>query len=295
MPATELAPLFIGDVRIDRVVDLPRFELGLRFLFPGADPAVLEGERGWLEPGFMAGEALLLSVHSLVLRVAGRVVLVDTCVGEGKHRPRQPPWDNRAATGYLDRLAAVGLRAEEVDVVFCTHLHADHVGWNTVLRDGRWVPTFPRARYLAGRDELAHWEAAVARNPGLNHGSFGDSVLPVVEAGQVDEVEGGQAILDGVTVRALPGHTPGQVGIDLVRGEARAILCGDAIHHPVQLVRPEWSSAFCSNPGQAHGTRMALLEEAAERGSWLVPAHFRGVTGMRVRRAGGAFRPLESV
>jgi glyoxylase-like metal-dependent hydrolase (beta-lactamase superfamily II) len=285
----------IGDARLDRVADLPRFELGLTTLFPGAAPSVLEGDRSWLEPQFMSGDVLALSVHSVVLRVDGRVILIDTCVGEHKPRPRQRPWNERSDTGYLAGLAALGLGVEDIDIVFCTHLHADHVGWNTRLLDGRWVPTFPRARYLMGRAELAAWQQAAAANPQVNHGSFADSVLPAIAAGQVDRVDAGHELLDGVVVCPLPGHSPGQVGLRLHRCGERALFCGDAIHHPVQLVRPDWSSAFCSDPALARQTRGAMLGEVADQGAWLIPAHFMGLTGMRIRRAGARFMPLDVV
>ena len=208
------ASIRIGDAQLDRVVDLDRFELKLRWLFPDADPALLEADRHWLEPNFMHGEIVALSIHSLVLRVGGRVVLIDTCVGEHKPRPRHPSWHERAATTYAERLAAVGLRAEDIDVVFCTHLHADHIGWNTQLLNGRWVPTFPNARYLMGRTELAYWKAELRNRPAedVNHGSYADSILPVIERGKADLVDTDHEILDGLVVCALPGHTPGKWG-----------------------------------------------------------------------------------
>jgi glyoxylase-like metal-dependent hydrolase (beta-lactamase superfamily II) len=243
----------------------------------------------------MQGEIVHLSIHSLVLRVAGRVVLIDTCVGEDKPRPRRAPWNERAATSYLARLAAVGLRAEDVDVVFCTHLHADHVGWNTRLLNGRWVPTFPNARYLMGRAELAHWQAELRAQPAaeVNHGSYADSVLPVIEAGRADLVDTEHELLDGLVDRALPGHTPGQVGLSLRRGDAFGLFVGDAIHHPVQLVQPDWSSSLCTDQQRARETRRKFLAEAAECRAWLVPAHFSGATGVQIRARGNGFVPLE--
>ncbi|HVV92970.1 MAG TPA: MBL fold metallo-hydrolase [Hyphomicrobiales bacterium] len=291
-----VAPLRIGDTEIERVVDLDRFELQLRWLFPNADPAALEADRHWLEPAFMQGETVGLSIHSTILRIDGRIVLIDTCVGEHKPRPRHAAWNERPATPYLARLAAVGLRPEDVDVVLCTHLHADHVGWNTRLVNGRWVPTFPKARYLIGRAELAHWQERLRRQPEgeVNHGSYADSVLPVIDAGMVDLVESDHEIANGLVVRALPGHTPGQVGLSLRRGDAGGLFVGDAIHHPVQLVRPDWSSSLCADPDQARITRQGFLAEAAERGAWLLPAHFIGVTGMRIRRRGDGYAPVEA-
>ncbi len=284
--------LAIGGVTVQRVIDLDPFALPLGFLFPKAEAAALEADRALLvgHVDLDAGAALL-AVQSHVLRVGGRTILVDTCVGEMKPRPRRAEWDRRKGSGYLERLAAAGCRPEDVDIVLCTHLHADHVGWNTQLVDGRWVPTFPKARYLMGRAELAHWQGEIARDPSASHGAYLDSVLPVVEAGQATTVEPGEAIADGATILPLPGHTPGQVGLDVDTGAGtRLVVCGDAIHSPAQVLRPEWSSAFCCDGGEAEATRRGLLERASGEDVVLLPAHLRAA-GMRVGRRGGGFRP----
>ncbi|HTP83283.1 MAG TPA: MBL fold metallo-hydrolase [Alphaproteobacteria bacterium] len=285
--------LVLGQARVDRLVDLPRFEMKLASLFPDATLEALEGERGWLEPRFLNGDIVHLAIQTMVLRLEGKVILVDTCVGEHKPRPRHPAWDRRKATSYLTRLAGLGLHPEDVDYVLCTHLHADHIGWNTQWSGGRWVPTFPRARYLVGRSELAHWEDR-RRGQGaeqVNHGSYEDSVLPVMAAGLLDRVDADDSPLPGLKLRALPGHTPGQVGLEYRRSGTRALFIGDAMHHPVQLVRPEWSSGLCTDPDLARATRRSFLEEAAEERMWLIPAHFIEMTGVQVKRAGNGFRP----
>ena len=290
---TPAAPLNVGDARLDRVVDIPRFELPLAWLFPDADPAALAEHRHWLEPEFMQGEVLALSIHSVVVRVAGRVILVDTCVGEHKPRPQRPAWNTRETSAYLSGLDAIGLAPEAVDIVFCTHLHADHVGWNTMLRNGRWVPTFPNARYLIGRTELAHWQQRLESEAPdkVNHGSYADSVLPIIEAKRADLVDGGHELLDGLTVQPLPGHTPGQVGLSLRRQGQGCLIVGDALHHPVQLVRPEWSSGLCADPDQARVTRQRFLNQVADGNEWLVAMHFMDMIGMQIRRTGRGFLP----
>ena len=285
-----------GEAEILTVVDDGRFALPFDFIFPDGNLAALAGERASLAPDHVDFEArtVLLGMQSHVVRVGGLIVLVDTCVGEHKPRPRRPEWDRRAASGYLANLAAHGLSPDDVDVVLCTHLHVDHVGWNTRLENGRWVPTFPRARYLMGRAELDHWTAVRAAAPeadAVNHGSFDDSVLPVVEAGRADLVEAGHAVGPGLTLLPLPGHSPGQLGLRLQTGERAAVFCGDAIHSPVQVFQPRWSSAFCDDPELARTTRLGLLEEAAENGTMLVPNHLRGATGMHVHRRGAGFAP----
>lgn len=283
----------IGDAVVDVIIDIDRFALPMAFL-PDCDPAALLPHRDLLEPDHVdfAGGTFLLGVQALLLRVAGLTVLVDTCVGENKSRPNHPAWHERSASGFLERLAAAGVAPEAVDVVFCTHLHADHVGWNTRLLDGRWVPTFPHARYLVGRRELAQWMERAQQDPGVNHGSHADSLLPVLEAGLVETVEDGHELAPGVTLVPLPGHTTGQMGLRLERNGARAIFCGDAIHSPAQVLRPEWSSRVCTDPQAAAATRRDLLECAADEGVLLVPAHFRNCGCARVLRKGEGFLPV---
>ncbi|RAH97758.1 MBL fold metallo-hydrolase [Acuticoccus sediminis] len=275
---------------LTRIVDLDPFPLPASMLFPGRDLAELAPYRDVLAPDHVdfEAEAILLGVQSWLVRSAGLTVLVDTCVGEHKARPARADWHQRSATQYLANLAAAGVAPEEVDVVLCTHLHADHVGWNTRLVDGRWVPTFPNARYLIGRTELAHWAAVNGSNPA---GAYADSVLPVVEAGLVDAVEDGYEIASGLTLMPHPGHTPGQVGLRFAGPHGPTVICGDAIHSPLQVYRPEWSSGFCVDPGLAIASRVALLEDAADRGTCLLPAHLRRWTGMRIRAEGDAFVP----
>lgn len=287
--------LTLGAATVERVVDLDRFALKLGFLFPGAELDAIRDAADWLAPhhvDFAAGEALL-GVQSHLVRVAGLTVLVDTCVGEHKPRPRRADWHERAATGYLARLAAAGVRAEDVDLVLCTHLHADHVGWNTRAENGRWIPTFPNARYLAARRELDHWAAAEAAAPGVpNHGSWADSVAPLIEAGRMEAVDDGASLGAGLSLIPLPGHSPGQIGLSLSHAKGRALLCGDAIHSPVQLRRPDWCSAFCHDPAGAVATRLALLEDAHGDGALILPGHLRGAMALRAEPAGEAgWRP----
>jgi glyoxylase-like metal-dependent hydrolase (beta-lactamase superfamily II) len=282
----------VGEAVVDAVTDFEKFDLPLDRFLPEADPTVLAEQRALLEPVHidLARGLVHLAVRTFVVRVGGRTVLVDTCVGEHKERPARPDWHRRDASGFLARLAAAGVAPEQVDVVFCTHLHADHVGWNTRLLDGRWVPTFPNARYLVGRTEMAHWQAELAKGP-ANHGAFEDSVLPVVAAGQVDLVDDGHEPAAGMVLCPLPGHTPGQMGLSLGHGAESALFCGDAVHSPVQVLHPGLSTAFCTDRAAAASTRAALLAGLAESGGWLAPAHFRSSGRARIRAAGAGFFP----
>ena len=283
----------IGDVTVTEIRDLPRFEIPLTTLFPGSDPERLAPDMAWLSPDFVDGGLVRLVIRSWLLQLNGRTILIDACVGDHKERPARPEWHRRSDGTWLSALAACGLAPQDIDIVFCTHLHADHVGWNTRLEDGRWVPTFPNARYITSRTEFEFWQNEVARQDGpVGHGSFEDSVLPVMEAGRMDLVDDGWQLTDGLVLRPSPGHTPGHMSLDLARGGGRGVFCGDAIHSPVQILVPEWSSAFCSDPARARATRLSLLEDLAGTDTLLVPMHFGGAGRCRVGHDGRAFTPL---
>jgi glyoxylase-like metal-dependent hydrolase (beta-lactamase superfamily II) len=285
----------IGEIVVDVVVDDDDFELPLREFLPGLDLPALSEHRGLLEPDFvdLARNILKCAIQTFVLRVDGRTVLVDTCIGEHKDRPEIPAWSERSGSGFLDRLRRAGVDPASVDIVFCTHLHIDHVGWNTQRIDGRWTPTFANARYLVGRAEFADWLARrdAGTAPAMHLRSLQDSVLPVVEAGLVDLVDGGHELARGLVLAPLPGHTVGQMGLRIDRPDDRAIFCGDAVHSPAQIFQPGVSTSSCDDPGRAAETRQILLEEAAATGRLVVPAHFRGRRRVHVREAGTVFAP----
>jgi glyoxylase-like metal-dependent hydrolase (beta-lactamase superfamily II) len=286
--------LKVGSATIETVVDVDPFALSMDLLFPGHAIADLEPHAAVLAPYHVDFETgnILLAIQSHLVRINGRNILIDTCVGEHKPRPRRPDWDQRTHTDYLQRLAAHGLRPEDIDIVLCTHLHADHVGWNTRLLDGRWVPTFPNARYLIGRREFDHWFETERREPAQhNHGSFADSVSPVADAGLIDLVDDGFELFQGATLKPLPGHTPGQIGLCLCHGTEKAFMCADAVHSIVQVFQPDWTTRFCTDVSAAVATRISLFEEAMETGTIIVPAHLRHFSGLRIRRAGRQFEP----
>jgi glyoxylase-like metal-dependent hydrolase (beta-lactamase superfamily II) len=286
-----------GKCTIHRIVDLDPFALKLGFLFPSGSLEALADGRDMLTDMHVdwANGAVLLAVQSHLLRIGGKTILIDACVGEHKQRPARPEWHQRIGTRYLDKLAACGCTPEDVDIVMCTHLHADHVGWNTRLENGDWIPTFPNARYLMSQREVDQRAAEAAAKPEANHGSYQDSVLPVLERGMAGFVEAGDEIVDGGTILSLPGHAPGQIGLELRDDtDGTTVFCGDAIHSPVQVFRPEWSSAFCHDKAQAETTRRALLERAVAENLLLIPAHLRGDT-MRVRSEKTGFTPVVGV
>lgn len=289
-----MIPQTLGDMTVSRIVEYegPIFPPG--FLFPDADAETLRANADWLQPAFIdpASANLIMSFHSFVVRTPRHTILVDTCLGNQKHRPQRDFWHMRDGP-YLADLAAMGIAPEDVDFVMCTHLHVDHVGWNTRLIDGRWVPTFPNARYLFGRRELEHWQSVAAAEPveSVNHGSYQDSVLPVVEAGQAVLVDDGHTLDDGIWVEDAPGHTPGNAMIRLKSGDGNAVLTGDTIQHPLQLARPDWSSAFCDDPAQSRESRTRLIEGAADTDTLVLTGHFPNpVAGRIVSAAGEGFR-----
>lgn len=287
--------LRLGDATVQKIADIDPFVLPLDLLLPGIDLAGLGDDIAWLTGDHidLAARTILLGLHSFVVQSGALTILIDTCVGEHKDRPARADWHRRSGAPYLPALAAAGLGPDDIDIVLCTHLHADHVGWNTRLRDGRWVPTFPNARYMIGRTELRHWQDAERARPGAaNHGAYADSVLPVIEAGLCEEVDDGFELASGMTIVPLAGHSPGQVGLELAFApDRRALFCGDAFHSPLQVLRPDWSSRFCFDGDAAAKLRFDLCARSADEGLLLLPAHLRGSHAMRAVRTANGFRP----
>jgi glyoxylase-like metal-dependent hydrolase (beta-lactamase superfamily II) len=225
-------------------------------------------------------------VHSFVVETGDLTLLVDTGIGNDKPRDGGPPF-HMLQTGFLEDLAAAGFKPEAVDLVLCTHLHVDHVGWNTRLLDGRWVPTFPRARYLVVREEWTHWAAQADEGART---IMADSVRPVLEAGLVDLVAPDHRISPELSLWPTPGHTPGHVSLHLSAGGREAVITGDLMHHPIQCAEPDWASRFCTDPEAARRTRRAFLARCAEQDLLVLGTHFHAETAGRVVRHGEAWR-----
>lgn len=279
----------VGAVEISRVPEFQAPMFAPDFLYPSLPPELLAQHRSWLEPVHLdpASGRLVISVHAFVLRTARATILVDACAGNDKNRPGRPFFhmQNRP---WLARLAAAGFQPEDIDFVLCTHLHGDHVGWNTRLVGGRWVPTFPRARYLIAAVEWDHWRDETRRNAGDTH--YEDSVLPVVESGQAEFVALDFAFDDEVWIEPTPGHTPGHIAVRVRSQGAEAVLTGDLMHTALQCAAPEISSRFCVDPLLSTRSRRALLERCADRPVLVMPTHFPSPSAGMVKSEGGALR-----
>ncbi|MBI5615463.1 MAG: MBL fold metallo-hydrolase [Gammaproteobacteria bacterium] len=265
-----------------------------REFFPDLTESVLQEHAAWLAPFFdIPGFRMPCVFQSFVIRYGTLDVLVDTCIGNHKERP-DFLLAHRLDTPYLARLHAAGLRPEDIDIVLCTHLHVDHVGWNTRLDNGRWVPTFPNARYVFSREEYARYapENLVPGAPPPFFDVYQDSVLPIVESGQASMVSGEHALNEIMTVVPTPGHTPGHIGLRVQHDGRSAFFLGDAIHSPIQIAVPDLNSSFCEDQALARASRHRLLSEAADRGSLLVPGHFVAPHVGHVARDGAAYRFL---
>jgi glyoxylase-like metal-dependent hydrolase (beta-lactamase superfamily II) len=284
----------IGAARITRIEESyePNFEA--RTFFPDWRDELVAEHLHWMVPDHFepATGWIKLSVHSWLIEIGGRTILIDTCIGNHKPRPARPKW-HQLNTPYLDRLKAAGVRPEQIDMVMCTHLHVDHVGWNTRLDNGRWVPTFPNARYVFSKTDYDHFRAIDSdpKTGPASHGSFRDSVLPVVEAGLAQMVDGAQAVEEFLAVEPAPGHTPGHVVIKLASQSRQALFCGDAIHHALQVYHPAWNSFACLDQEAARRTRRKLLEDCARSGALLMPQHFGAPHLCHVEADGDGFRP----
>jgi glyoxylase-like metal-dependent hydrolase (beta-lactamase superfamily II) len=278
--------LDVGQVRVSAIVERAG-PTRPTWLLPDATPEAVERHRGWLAPHFLDDKGRFLqSIHTFVVRTPALTVLVDTCVGNDKDRGGRPPF-HMLHTAFLEDLRAAGVAPESIDVVLCTHLHVDHVGWNTRLERGRWVPTFPRARYLFARREWEHWSAE--RDDDTVR-IMADSVTPIVEAGLATFVEADHRISDELWLEPTPGHTPGHVSVRLRSGDADAVITGDLMHHPIQMAEPQWCSHFDVDPEQARKTRRAFCERYADRPVTVLGTHFHHPTAGRIVTHGPAWR-----
>lgn len=266
-----------GPFHISRIVDMQGPFRPPEMLLPDATPEAFAETRTSKDARFydIGANKIIMSFHGLVVRTPRNIILVDTCVGNHKERPGLIEWHQRTDTNFLTELAGLGLTPDDITHVLCTHLHADHVGWNTKLLNGRWVPTFPKAKYIMHKTEVDHWDhVRRTKDEPANHRSWDDSVQPIIDAKQAVIVSSDYEIEPGVRLMPAPGHSPGNIVLVLDDGKERAYLVGDTIHHPVQIERPQWSSRFCWDAEMSRQTRIKFVQNVADTGAWVIPAHF---------------------
>jgi glyoxylase-like metal-dependent hydrolase (beta-lactamase superfamily II) len=276
----------IGGVTITSVAELADMPIPGPEVIPLATPeAVLAID--WLRPDFAddAGN-VKLRIQALVVESAGRRIIVDTCLGNDKTRTKA--YFSNLTTPFLTDLGAAGFPPESIDAVICTHLHVDHIGWNTVWRENSWIPTFPNARYFFSRVDVDYW----SRTPSIDGEIFQDSVQPVLDAGLADLVDPPFAVTDEVALIPTPGHSPGHLSVRIRSGDDHAVITGDLMHHPVQMAEVDWYSQFDEDAAHAARTRREFLAEYTDTDVLVIGTHFATPGAGRVVRDGDAYRLL---
>lgn len=268
----------VGEIAVTKVVDLVE-AMSPKVLYVERSREDFDPYLDWLQPHFVDDErSMLLSIHSFIVRTRHHTVLIDTCIGNHKAHAGFPQWEGREGR-YLEDLRAAGLAPEDIDFVFCTHMHVDHTGWNTRLADGRWVPTFPNATYLFNRAEYESWRGSQVEH---DQWVLKQNIEPIIEAGQVRWVDDDWGIDDQLSLRPTPGHTPGHCSVDLKSRAAEAVITGDMLIHPVQIADPTWRQKADHDKAQAIETRSRFIDEVCDRDLLVLGTHFHTPTGVRV-------------
>jgi glyoxylase-like metal-dependent hydrolase (beta-lactamase superfamily II) len=259
----------IGEIKITRIVESVGPFLHINRMFPDATEEALEPYRSWLEPDALCPQTgkMILPVQSYLVRTPHHCILIDTCVGNHKSNSFFKPWHNMQSEVWLNNLRAANVTSDQIDYVLCSHLHLDHSGWNTRLIDGRWLPTFPNARYLFARQEYE-------RAADIGGATFEENVVPVMEAGLGIIVEGDHAIDDHIWLEPTPGHTAGHVAIHLASNGQRGIMIGDIMHSPVQCEEPDWHAIADDDIEGARTTRKRIMSQHCDTGTLVMTAHF---------------------
>ena len=287
-----MAQWMIGDIAVDRVAEIEGPLFPPAGIFADFDPAVLEAHWDDLVPAHYNPELGLVNgtIQTYVIRTAGLTILVDTCCGNHKQRPAEPPFHD-LNTPFLERLAAMGVAPEDVDIVLNTHLHVDHVGWNTRLENGRWVPTFPNATYVFSQSDLDFIRDMANQPPPANAHAlqYSDSIEPILSAGKVRILTGPEALCPGLEIEFAPGHTPGHLILRATSNGQSGLFVGDVLQHPLQVYRPDWNSAFCAVPNLARIARRRVLGDCADSGALMFPAHFAMPYAFPIKRVGTGF------
>jgi glyoxylase-like metal-dependent hydrolase (beta-lactamase superfamily II) len=284
----------VGQATIARVEETYGPTYRATDIFPELTEKIIAEHRHWLAPSHYDATSgfIKLSVHSWLLQIGGQKILIDSCCGNNKTKPGRPFW-NMLDLPYLDRLAAAGAHPHEIDLVMCTHLHHDHVGWNTQLKDGRWVPTFPKARYVFSKPDFDYFlkQDTDPKGGPAEMGTFRECVLPVVEAGRADLVTGPHRLNEHLEILPAPGHSPGHFVFNLESQGQRATFIGDVFHHLLQVYYPDWNFPKNSDVDQARGSRRKVLDQCASTGALTFPGHVGAPFAGHIDRAGTGYRP----
>ena len=288
----------IGDARVTGVIEYSGPTHDPAFLYPAVDKAerdaVLQANASWLAPNHYVPhmDRLIVTIRLWVVQAGGNTIVIDT--GVGNRKPRAAERMDRLNTLVMPWLESIGAGPQQVTHVVMTHLHTDHVGWNTVEKDGRWAPTFPKARYLFPKDEFDYWKGLYDKgDKDVNQGSFADSVLPVLDAGLGDFMDGRAEVAGCLAPEPMPGHAPGMLSFRLRSRGEEGLFCADILHNAIQIVRPDWNDRYCLWPDKALESRASGLKRACERGALLMPMHLGAPYCGYVRRQGEgyAFEP----
>ena len=280
-----MASLVLGDIRIDRIVEMVSPFETLADFFPDSSQDQIDLCKPWLEPWALCPETgkFILVVQSYLVRTRQHTILIDTCVGCDKTTPWYVDWHKRTDRSWLNRLAQCQVSPDDVDYVFCTHLHGDHVGWNTQLQNGQWVPTFPNAKYIMSREDYEQLEE-------LDEFCYNENVLPVVETGQAVIVDSNFVMNDNFWFEPTPGHTAGHVAVGMASKGNEAVMSGDLMHCPIQCAYPDWTAASDDNPPVAVITRQNFLTDNCDRNRLVMTAHFPEPSIGRIVKTDDAFK-----
>jgi glyoxylase-like metal-dependent hydrolase (beta-lactamase superfamily II) len=281
----------VGDLTIHRVIESEGPLFDPLMFFPKLTKDVLDENLSWLKPAFVdpASGQLMLCVQSYIVRTPHHNILIDSCIGNHKERPDFPFWHQMTSDRYEKNLAATGLGVGDIDFVMCTHLHVDHIGWNTRLENGRWVPTFPKAKYVFAERELAFWTEQERADPGKQPW-ITDSVLPIINAGRQEVVSSAHELSDIVKLIPTPGHTIDHFSVQVGKPGADAVIAGDMIHSPLQARYPDLGMMADYDSAQAGASRRSLFGKLCDTSTLLCPAHFPSPSKGRLTAWGDGFR-----
>ena len=281
----------VGDITLSKLEEVfyPEFP----DLLIGVTPEMAK-QVEWLSPHFISPQGhLSLSVHSLLVDTPTAKLVVDTCIGNGRNRD---PFEimSMLSTSYLEDMRALGYQPEGIDYVLCTHLHFDHVGWNTRLENGKWIPTFPNAAYLMAQSDLDLFGAVGPDEEDeflqIQRRTYQDSLLPILDAGLAKPIEGPATVCDGVSLVPTPGHSPGHCSVLIESKGEQAFITGDFLHHPIQFWDPALSVPVDFDNERAIATRRRVFAEYADQPTLIIGSHFAAPTAGHLVRDGNTYR-----